>query len=175
MGTTLYSNSEAPAAGYGVCYTASLLGNWVTIADTLASADAAGVLVNPQTYSNSSYHPIIITQGSVVYLRARWPVASTLTTSPAIRLYGADQLPNLTTGAFPADTQFDRLDATTFGGTSTTITLSTAGQKSTTYYYTEVLPAGSSYSTKGAKALLLLTETAANISAGLVAAMVKVV
>jgi len=175
MGTSLSSNSEAPAAGYGVCYTASLLGNWVTIADTLATLDAGSVLLNPQTYSNSGYHPIIINQGSSVYLSARMPNGSTVTTSPTVRLYGADQLPNLTTGVFPADTRFDRLDSSTFLGTSTTLTLNASGQKSSTYYYSDIFPAGSFYSTKGSKALLLLVEVAANISAGVAAAQVKIV
>jgi hypothetical protein len=110
---------------------------------------------------------------------ARILYAATVTTSPVVRIFGADQVPN-SSGVFPGGTIFHRIDADAFTTAGTTVTLAAAASAQNdgaVYAYSSVLPATSAmgYQLRGAKAIIVLINTAANVSTGAVPLFVSII
>lgn len=171
MGLPVKLGSIAVAGGTGVTFPASLKGSWTRIHADLETAADTVALANPTAYSNSNAFPFEIGPGTRVRIVARFLTAATVTTSPVVRFYVADQRPT-SAGVFPSGTIWQRIDSDTFNTPGTTITLSTAAGvfDDGTYKYSEVFPntAGAGYDLMGGTCGLALIETAANVNTGAV-------
>ena len=160
-----------------VTYPASVKGTWSVIHTNLSStAETAAVLKRPATYAGTSVIPARVHPATTrLFIMARYAQGtSTVTTSPVIRLYaayGPDASFNAGTGVFLDDGSviFRRIDSGTSTGTGITLTLTTTATddkiRDTTYRYSDCYDmAGTDL--VGAKWIVALTETAANISGG---------
>ena len=158
------------AGGPGVTFPSSGGIGWTQVHTDAEQVNTAGQLLNPGSVSTAFVIPGIVTQGTRLRIIARIAYAATVTTSPVVRIFGADKVPD-STGAFPTDTIFHRIDADAFTDTGTTITLAAAASAQNdgaTYAYSSVLPVLSGWDMLGAKAVIVLIETAANVSTGTV-------
>ena len=169
-----YSANAVMAGGGGLVYPASCRGEIVQIHDDLtAVAETATVLLRPQSTTSANVHPIRVGGASVRFdFWLRYPQASTLTTSPVVRFYGAFPVtePGRTAliegSSLPDDgtVVYRRLDAVS--GAGQTITIVTATDlRDTTYKYSAAASLTGT-DMKGATAIFALTETAGVISAG---------
>jgi hypothetical protein len=153
-------------------------GRWTLVHTDAEQANTAAELLNPISVSSAFVVPGIVTQGTRLMIVARIPFAATVTTSPVVRILGANQEPNAS-GVFPAGTIFHRIDADAFTTTGTTVTLAagSAGQNDGTTTYSSVLPATSAigYQLRGAKAIIVLVSTAAATSTGTVELLVSII
>lgn len=160
-----------------ITYPASVQGTWVTLHGNLsATAETAAVLKRPATYAGSLVYPARVHPSTTrVLIRARYKQGtSTVTTSPIVRLYaayGPDASFTASTGTFLDDgtVQFMRIDTGSSTGAGVTLTLTTTATddklRDTTYRYSDAYDiAGTDL--LGAKWIVALTETAANISGG---------
>ena len=169
MGTPVTSAVSTYASGPNVVAATQMFGEWVVVHDNLGAVTTGESVLSPISYSSTNVHPLIINQGSIVRFIARYAFGTTLvTTSPTIRVFGADQVPNATTGVYPSGTIFWRIDANTYTGTSTTVTLALAASAQndgTTYCYSTP-SSHNGDNLHGAKSILVLHDTAASISGG---------
>lgn len=168
MGTPVTSAVSTYASGPNVVAATQMFGEWVVVHDNLSAATTGESVLSPVAYSSSNVHPLIVNQGSIVRFIAQYAYGTTLiTTSPTIRVFGANTVPD-STGAYPSGTIFWRIDANTYTGTSTTVTLALAASAqndgSTYCYSTPSSHNGDNM--HGAKSVLVLHDTAANISGG---------
>lgn len=168
MAAPVTSAATFLAGGNGISYNSQLYGEWIQVHDNASETVQAGsVLLNPTTYSSVSIHPLTITMGTKLRLMAEMPVGTTLvTTSPTVRVFGADKFPNAA-GVYPANTTFWRLDANTFTGTATTLTLAlaaTSQQDGVSVFSNPTSNDG--WNLLGAKSVLVIPEVAASISGG---------
>lgn len=167
----------AEMQGGDITYPASVKGSWSVIHSNLSStAETAAVLKRPATYAGTGVIPARVHPATTrLLIMARYAQGtSTVTTSPVVRLYavyGPDASFNPSTGAFLDDGTviFRRIDSGTSTGTGVTLTLTTTATddkiRDTTYRYSDCYDiAGTDL--LGAKWILALTETAANISGG---------
>ena len=123
-------NAQVIAGGPGVVFPSQLFGQWKTvISDAETGAESASALLNPASYSGIT-RPLIVGEGSVIRLILQYSLFVLTPASPAIRVYGADQVPNATTGAYPTTstsyptgTIFWRLDASSFTAASSSFTV----------------------------------------------------
>ena len=153
-------------SGTGITYSSQVYGEWVQVHDNASETVQAGsVLLNPRTYSSTTIHPLVVTVGTRVRLIAEMAVGTTLvTTSPVVRVFGADRFPD-SSGAYPTNTTFWRLDNAVFNATGVTLTLAVAGTLQQDA--TSVLSNPSTdWNIYGAKSILVLPETAGAVSGG---------
>jgi len=164
--------------GPGVVSLSNMYGKWTRIHTDAKQANTAAELLNPISVSSAFVVPGIVTQGTRIMIVASIAFAATVTTSPVVRLLGADREPS-EAGVFPAGTIFHRIDADAFttAGITITLTAGAAAQNDGTYTYSSVLPATSSigYQLRGAKAVIALVSTAANVSTGTVELFVSII
>lgn len=159
-----------------VHYPASVTGEWVTIHGNLSDTAETTALKRPATYGSAFVYPARVHPACTrIVIRARYKQGtSTVTTSPVVRLYaayGPDASFTPSTGTFLDDgtIQFMRVDTGSSTGAGVTLTLTTTATddklRDTTYRYSDAFDiAGTDL--LGAKWLVALTETAANISGG---------
>jgi hypothetical protein len=143
-------------------------GTWqVIVTDSKAAAVAAGVLLNPGTYSSdpkaSSHTPIIVGGvGTKIRLALRYASATTWSdaTEAVMRVFGADKVPNAS-GVFPTGTIFWRLDAATFNAAGTTVSsLAGSPQEIQSTGLSITTPTSNDgYALLGAKAVLVVVQT----------------
>lgn len=168
MAAPVTSAATFNGTGSGLTYATQLSGEWVQVHDNMSNTAIAGsVLLNPATYSSADIHPLIINMGTKIRFIIKYDDATTtITASPAVRVLGANAVPDAN-GAYPAGTIFWRLDAATFAAASTTWTMnaSSTQQQDGTFSYSTPL-SNDGYSLLGAKSVLLLHGTAASISGG---------
>jgi hypothetical protein len=170
---------DVQQGGSNVVFQSNMFGKWTKVHNDAEQVNTATELLNPGSVSNAFVIPGIVTQGTRVMIVARTLFAATLTTSPVVRIIGADQVPNAS-GVFPGGTIFHRIDGDAFESTGLTVTLTagTAGQNDgSVYCYSSVLPATSAigYQLRGAKAIIVLVSTAANVSTGTVELLVSII
>ncbi|NBW13388.1 MAG: hypothetical protein EBR82_35810 [Caulobacteraceae bacterium] len=168
MAAPVTSAATFIAGGNGITYASQVNGEWVQVHDDASStAIGSSVLLNPASYSSSVIHPLIVDIGTKIRFIGEYAVGtSVITTSPTIRVFGADKIPNAS-GVYPSGTVFWRLDANTFNAAATTLTLTAVAssqQDATTAYTTPLSNDG--YSLLGAKSVLVLHEVAGAISGG---------
>lgn len=160
-----------------IVYPASVNGAWTIIHTNLSStAETAAVLKRPATYAGAGVSPAAVSPATTrLLIMARYAQGtSTVTTSPVVRLYavyGPDSSFTPSSGTFLDDGSviFRRIDSGTSTGTGVTLTLTTTATddkiRDTTYRYSDCYDiAGTDL--LGAKWIVALTETAANISGG---------
>ena len=168
MAAPVTSAATFNGVGNGLTYATQVSGEWIQVHDNASeTAQAASVRLNPATYSSSAIHPLIVSFGTKVRLIAKFPVGTTtITTSPTVRVFGADKLPD-TSGVYPAGTIFWRLDANTFNASATTITLALAAtsQQDASLCYSNPT-SNDGWTLLGAKSVLVIPEAAASISGG---------
>lgn len=172
MGAPITFGTTAVSGGPGVTSPVSLKTTWMTVYDNVsATADVSGVLRNPLTYTAGAnvalIHPAIVTQGTRMAVRCKYDDGvTTITTSPTVRLFAFDQIPD-STGAFPAGTKFWRLDATDPSTAGQVLTLNaTADITDGTFNYSSNGPGLSTYDMFGASSIMVLHDTAASVSGG---------
>jgi hypothetical protein len=168
MAAPVTSAATFNGTGSGLTYATQLSGEWVQVHDNMSNtAIAAGVLTNPGSYSSADVHPLIINMGTKIRFMIKYDDAvTTISTSPAVRVYGANQVPNAS-GAYPSGTIFWRLDAATFTAASTAFTMAAASteQQDGTFAYSTPY-SNDGYNLLGAKSVMILHGTAASISGG---------
>lgn len=175
MGTVTKAGAEI--MGGDISFPASVKGAWVVAHDDLsATAESSTVLMRPGSYSNTSVHPIRIHDAATrVTLRARYDDAvSTVTTSPIVRVYGVYGNDDAVSSAGVIDetkaslVRLDNADSNAAGITLTLETAASAGclNDGTYLYSNELASSLDGIDLRGAKWLLVLTETAASISGG---------
>jgi len=146
-------------------------GTWqVVVTDSKDAAVAAGVLLNPATYSSdakaSSHTPIIVGGvGTKIRLAMWYSSAATWVDAiqPIVRVFGADRVPNAS-GVFPAGTIFWRLDGATFTASGWILsdflaspqTIQSTGLNITTP------DSNAGFALRGAKAVLVVVESNAS-------------
>ena len=177
MAAPVACNAQTIAGGPNVTFASQMFGAFVQVhADASATAEAPATLLAPISYSNANVFPLIIGQGTLIRFIARFSRATTITglVSPVIRVYGCDQVPNATTGAYPTTSAsyptgsiFWRLDNSswTASGAALTLAVGTTIQNDGTTYSWSALSSDAGYSLRGAKSVLVLVETAAVTSA----------
>jgi hypothetical protein len=178
MAAPVKLGASIESGGPGVRYLSNMFGKWTRIHTDAKQVNTAAELLNPISVSSAFVVPGIVTQGTRLMIVARIPFAATVTTSPVVRILGADKVPN-ESGVFPAGTIFHRIDADAFTTTGLTVTLvaGAAAQNDGTNVYSSVLPATSAigYQLRGAKAVIVLVSTAAATSTGTVELRVAVI
>jgi hypothetical protein len=166
MAAPVACNAQTIAGGPNVTFASQMFGAFVQVhSDSTATAESAATLLAPITYSNTKVFPLIIGQGTLVRFIARFARGTGVgPTSPVIRVYGCDQVPDATTGAFPSGSVFWRLDNSSWTAAGVTLTLAagTTVQNDGTTYSWSALSSDAGYSLRGAKAVLVLVETAAS-------------
>jgi hypothetical protein len=172
MAAPVYVGPSIKQGGPDVVFQSNMFGNWVQVHTDAEQVNSAAELLNPGSVSSTYVIPGIVTQGTRMMIRARIAYAATVTTSPVVRIFGADQIPN-SSGVFPAGTIFHRIDAdadTTAGTTITLVAAASAQNDGATYAYSSAFPVTSSigYQLRGARAIIVLINTAANVSTGTV-------
>jgi len=160
--------TEVLAGGPNVTCPSSMNVRWTQIHSDLAQVNTATQLLRPSTVSTTYVIPAVVTQGTRLRITARTDFAvSAIATSPVVRIYGADQLPDSTTGAWPNGTIFHRIDSSNFTDVGTTVTLALAAaaqNDGATYCWTSQLPVDTGWDMLGAKAIMVLVETAASVT-----------
>ncbi len=174
MAAPVNLSASIKAGGPDVTFPSSMQVNWVQVHTDAEQVNTAAELNNPGSVSSAYVIPGIVTQGTRLRIMARIAYAATVTTSPAVVVYGASEQPD-STGAFPTETIFHRIDAENWTDSATTITITAAGASpwtcqtdGTAYAYSSALPVGTGWDMLGAKAILVLVQTAANVSTGTV-------
>jgi hypothetical protein len=115
-------NAQVIAGGPGVVFPSQLFGQWKTvISDAETGAESASSLLNPASYSGIT-RPLIVGEGSVIRLILQYSLFVLTPASPAIRVYGCDQIPNAS-GTYPTGSIFWRLDASGFTAASSSFTV----------------------------------------------------
>ena len=169
MANTIYIGGSIKPGGPDVVYPASMNVNWFTVNTDSSQANTAAQLANPSSVSTTYVVPASVGQGTRLRLVARMDAAtSTVTTSPVVRVFGSDKEPN-SSGAFPTGTIFHRIDSDNWNDAGTTLSLSVtanASQKDSSWNYSSALPVSSGWDMLGAKAIVVLVETAASVSGG---------
>jgi hypothetical protein len=156
---------------------ASVKGDWAIVhANLSATAESATVLMRPSSYSNANVYPARIHAAATrVTLMARYDDAvSTVTTSPRVRVYGVYGPDDAVSEAGVIDETkaiVRRLDSADSNANGITLTLETAASEGCindgTYLYSNELASSlDGIDLRGAKWLLVLTETAASVSGG---------
>ena len=179
MAAPVYVGPDIKQGGPDVTFPSNMFGRWIKVHNDAEQVNTAAELLNPGSVSNAYVIPGIVTQGTRLMIVARTQFAATVTTSPVVRIIGADQIPNAS-GVFPGGTIFHRIDADAFAtaGITVTLTAGVAGQNDgAVYCYSSVLPATSAigYQLRGAKAIIVLVSTAANVSTGTVELFVSII
>ena len=168
MAAPVTSAATFSAGGGGITYASNIFGEWVQVHDNVSNtAIGASVLLNPGSYSSVDIHPLIISFGTKIRLITKFDDGvTTITTSPVVRVLGANQVPNAS-GVYPTGTVFWRLDANTFTGTGLTMTMAAASssQQDGTFAYSTPY-SNDGYALLGAKSVIVLHSTAASISGG---------
>ncbi len=149
---------------------ASARGTWaVAVVDAKGTAQSATELKTPLSVTSSNIRPIVLgPTGSCVVIRGRYNVDATGGTHAGIiRVYAVYGEPS-STGTWASGTRFVRIDG---AGASSQYTLTvdrTNDVRDGTYCYTEpVTVSGSSIiDARGAHAVLVLTQTASDVSGG---------
>ena len=158
MGTPKSSAVSTLASGPGVAAYTQMLGEWVKILDNAEDTPAlASVLLNPRSYSGAGFHPLIVTQGSLLRLVIQYSVFTLGPVMPTFRVYGANTVPD-STGAYSSGTIFWRLDAATFTAASSTFTASVNDQTSGEFMYSTVFT-HAGMNLHGARSVLFLHDT----------------
>jgi hypothetical protein len=168
MGTPVTSAVSTYASGPNVVAATQMYGEWVVVHDNLGAATTGEGVLAPISYSSSNVHPLIINQGSLVRFIARYAYGTTtITTSPTIRVFGANTVPD-STGAYPSSTIFWRIDANTYTGTSTTVTLALAAtsQNDGSKYVYSGITSHNGDNMHGAKSVIVLHDVQGSISGG---------
>lgn len=168
--------TEVLAGGTGVTCPSSMQLKWTQVHTDAEQVNTSAELRNPRSVSSTYVIPGIVSQGTRLRIMARTNFAvATITTSPVVRIFGADQVPD-STGAFPSGTIFHRIDAENYNDTGVTVTLSLAAssQNDGTYCWSSQVPVSTGFDMLGAKAVLVLIETAANVDVGTVPLYVAV-
>lgn len=176
MAAPVSASVTVQPGGPDVTFPSSMQVNWTQVHTDAEQANSAAELLNPGSVSSVYVVPAIVGQGTRLRIMARIAYAATVTTSPVVRVYGADQVPN-SSGAFPTGTLFHRIDAENFTDTGTTVTLAAAASAQNdgaTYAWSSPLPVSTGWDMLGAKAFIVLVETAANTSTGTVPLYVAV-
>jgi hypothetical protein len=179
MAAPVNLGADIKSGGPGVMFPSNVFGKWTMIHTDAEQANTAAELLNPISVSSAFVIPGIVTQGTRLMIIARIAYAATVTTSPIVRILGADQVPN-SSGVFPTGTLFHRIDGDSFTATGLTVTLAAAASAQndgSTYAWSSVLPATSAmgYQLRGAKAIIVLVSTAANVSTGTVPLYVSII
>lgn len=170
MAAPVQGTATIKQGGPDVTFPSSMQINWTQVHTDAEQVNTAAELRNPRSVSSANVIPCIVSQGTRLRIMARTNFAvATITTSPVVRIYGSDQLPD-STGAFPSGTIFHRIDAENYNDTGVTITLSLAAssQNDGTYCWSSQVPVSTGFDMLGAKAVLVLIETAANVDVGTV-------
>jgi len=168
MGTLIKSNVST-LTPENITVPTSVFTSWVTAHDGVnATAETSTVLATPLTYSSASVHPVEVTSGTRLSMRARYSVTTTtVTTSPTIRLFACDTLPDPVTGAFPATTKVWRIDSTDPATAGQVLSLNnTSDIRDGTFKYSSNGPGLSTYDMFGARCVFCLHDTAAAVSGG---------
>lgn len=176
MAAPVNIGANVQAGGPDVTFPSSMQINWTQVHTDAEQVNSAAELLNPASVSSAFVIPAVVTQGTRLRIMARIADAAAVTTSPVVRIYGADQIPN-SSGVFPAasaasnGTRFHRIDAENFTDVGITVTLAAkaAAQNDGTFWvWSSALPVGTGYDMLGAKAIIVLIETAANVNSGTV-------
>lgn len=158
------------AGGPDVTFPSSMQVNWTQVHTDAEQANTAAELLNPLSVSSAYVVPCIVKQGTRLRIMASIAYAATVSASPVVRIFGADKVPN-SAGVFPTGTLFHRIDSENFTDVGITVTLAAAAaaqNDGATFAWSSALPVGTGYDMLGAKAILVLVETAANTSTGTV-------
>ena len=170
MAAPVQASVTVLAGGPDVTFPSSMQVNWTQVHTDAEQANSAAELLNPGSVSSAYVVPCRIMQGTRLRIMARIAYAATVTTSPVVRIFGADQIPN-SSGAFPTGTIFHRIDSDNFTDVGTTVTLAAAASAQNdgaTYAWSSALPVAAAWDMLGSKAIIVLVETAANTSTGTV-------
>ena len=173
MPTVNVLGASAKSGGSGVTFPSSVTGDWTVAHANLSATAETTALKNPTgTVSTSARLLAISPNVKGILLRARYATGtSTVTTSPIVRVFAVygDDVPSTGTLSDTGANPCMRLDTATSTAAGLTITLTTTGTADkltdATYRYSDVTSLDG-LDLKGAKYLLCLTETAANISGG---------
>ena len=176
MPTEVPFGPDIPGAGGGVSYPASVIGTWAVLhANLSTAAESATELLRPTVTTLNAGVRLLRVSGACkgIMLRARYdPTITTVTTAPVVRIYGitgTDAAAGVLsdTGANPPE-RLDALTAAAAGLTVTPVALGAGNLRDGTYAYTDVLTVSGSpfFDVRGAKYIMALTETAANVSGG---------
>lgn len=156
MAAPVTSAATFNAGGNGITYASGINGEWVQVHDNMnTTVIGSAVQLNPGSYSSTLIHPLIVNFGTLVRFVVKYDDATTaVATSPSVKVYGADQVPNAA-GVYPASTIFWRLDASTFAAAATafTIDVSSASQGDGTNSYSTPY-SNSGYALLGAKSVI---------------------
>lgn len=177
---TFKVGSLSPAGG-AIVNIASSQGSWVVAHDDLeASADSAANMLKPWNISKASMHWVKIPEGATrVWVRARMDAtASVVTTSPIVKLMGANGTLDATNATFSGTStaasfaQFTRVDdSADDAGSGQTLTLATTGLLEDASY--EYSNKKGPYDCVGCSHVAILVATAANVTDGTVAGQLK--
>lgn len=160
---------------------ASTQGGWLVAHDDLeAAADSAANMLKPWNISKASMHWVEVPKNATrVWVRARQDAAtSAVTTSPVVRLMGANGMLDSTNATFSGTTtadsfaEFTRIDdAADDNGTGQTLTLATTGLlEDASFEYSDKK---GPYDCVGCTHVAILVETAANVADGGVKGQLK--
>lgn len=171
MATSTRASVTVQAGGSGVTFPSSMQINWTQVHTDAERVNSGAQLLNPGSVSNAYVIPAIVSQGTRLRIIARTNYAvATVTTSPVVRIYGANDVPN-SSGAFPAGTIFHRIDSENFADTGLTLTLDVAANvqnDGATYCWSSPQPVSTGFDMLGAKAVVVLIQTAADVDVGTV-------
>lgn len=173
--------APAPGTAYNqnnLCQPTTILGAWTTlVSDAQATAATAPEQKAPLTFAGSSVRWVAVPPGAMrLALRCKF-AATTVTTSPIVRVYGAwpppPTTPDATTNQFATGgtVPISRLDSTQTG-TAITLTCTIATDISDgTYQYSDPTSWTSPVTTAvgdlcGCSYVCVLVTTAANVSGG---------
>lgn len=177
MPTTGNLGATALGAGGGVSYPSSVVGEWMVLhANLTTAAESATELLRPSVTTLNAGTRLLRVTGACkgIMLRARYdPTITTVTTAPVVRIYGITG-DELATAGVLDDAGLnppERLDASTAaaaGLTFTPVALAAGNLRDGTYAYTDIVTVSGSpfIDCRGAKWIMALTETAANVSGG---------
>lgn len=186
MPGTLIKPGTSAHVSSGASYPSAVHGSWLVLHDDLtATAETSTVLLRPFTTASANVHPCHVPDlCSRMFLRGRYPEASTITTNATVRLYGT--LGELNSSDWFTDTDSGaessisdqipvRLDNAIGSGVAVLLA-DLSDMRMTTYKYGQLIQSGYdglySFDTFGCKYVFALTESAAVISAGTAQLMV---
>lgn len=170
MAAPVQGTATIKAGGPDVTFPSSMQVNWTQVHTDAEHANTAGELLNPASVSSTYVVPAIVSQGTRLRIKAQVAVAATVTTSPVVRVFGADQTPD-SSGAFASNTIFHRIDSENETDVGVTLTLAADPadmMNNGTNAWSTALPVSTGWDMLGAKAIIVLVETAANVSTGTV-------
>lgn len=162
----------------------SVKSQWILAYDDASTLVTAGTQIIPNTIANSVFHWVRVPENATsMLIRARTPLASTVTTSPVVKVLGMN-LPNagpLSSVGAPSNTVTDasygvflRLDADTQAAAGITITIvnTASAYSDATYNWCDPY-SRTPMDLLGSEYVGLVVTTAASISAGAAALFVK--